>query len=61
MQSDYRSRETHDECGRTKRPEFVEIAGHNASDPKYEGHKASTLQPNCDQTARPQTSQRSLG
>jgi hypothetical protein len=35
MRSDYPSRETQDQCGRTKGPEFVEIAGHNVSEPKY--------------------------
>lgn len=45
MQNDYRGCESHDQCGRAKGPESAEIAGYNASDPKYEGHKAATLQP----------------
>jgi hypothetical protein len=44
-QNDYRACESQHECGRAKGPEFVEIARYKASEPKYERHKASTLQP----------------
>ena len=45
MQNDYCGCEPHDQCGGAKGSESVEIAGYNASDPKYERHKAATLQP----------------
>jgi len=45
VQNDYRGCESHDQCGRAKGPESVEITGYNASDPKYERREPGRLQP----------------
>ncbi len=39
---------SHDQCGRAKRSESVEIIGYRASDPNYKGRESGALQPKCN-------------